>query len=236
MVKKSTLLLLFLLAAALAFSACGTANSPLAAQSPAIAPDYPGITASQAGEIAVEVVGGGSMQGIETTTVNGEMRFAVRVGYNGNAYDVVLDAQSGELISLRLIEQQPEQVMTPDTSQTAAEEAVPAVQNEPAAELPSAQTPQSPLQAAPPSPSPGSRLDNRPSNPTISLERAIEIGYAEITRQGHTGTFLRDSGIDWERGQWVWELLFRVEGGRLPLVEIYINTETGDIVKFEWDD
>jgi len=91
----------------------------------------------------------------------------------------------------------------------------------------------------PPKPQPtphSSDRQNRPSNPAISLERAIEIGYEELARQGYTGTFRSNSGMDWERGQWVWELLFRVEGGRLPLVEMYINVDTGDIVKFEWDD
>jgi len=81
-----------------------------------------------------------------------------------------------------------------------------------------------------------SQHGNRPSNPPISLECAIEIGYEELARRGHSGTFSSDSGIDWERGQWVWELLFRVEGGRLPLVEMYINVDTGTVVKFEWDD
>ena len=81
-----------------------------------------------------------------------------------------------------------------------------------------------------------SQRGSRPSNPAISLERAIEIGYEELARRGHTGTFRSDSGIDWEHGQWVWELLFRVEGGRLPLVEMYINVDTGAVIKFEWDD
>jgi len=88
-----------------------------------------------------------------------------------------------------------------------------------------------------PSPSGGSnQRGNRPSNPAISLQRAIEIGYEELERRGHAGTFRSDSGMDWEHGQWVWELLFRAEGGRLPLVEMYINVDTGDVVKFEWDD
>jgi len=94
-----------------------------------------------------------------------------------------------------------------------------------------------------PSPSPatsptgsGSQRGNRPSNPAISLQRAIEIGYEELERQGYAGTFRSDSGMDWEHGQWVWELLFRVESGRLPLVEMYISVDTGAVVKFEWDD
>ena len=78
--------------------------------------------------------------------------------------------------------------------------------------------------------------NSRPTNPAISLDRAIEIGYAELARRGHSGTFRNHSGMDWERGQWVWEIEFRVPGGRLPLVEMYINVDTGNVVKFEWDD
>ena len=77
---------------------------------------------------------------------------------------------------------------------------------------------------------------NRPSNPEISLERAIEIAYSDLARRGINATFSRDSGMDWERGQWVWELLFRTQGERMPLIEFYINVDNGSIVKFEWDD
>ena len=87
-----------------------------------------------------------------------------------------------------------------------------------------------------PNRSPENLCGNRPANPAVSLERAIEIGYEELARRGYTGAFRRDSGMDWERNQWVWELEFRVQGGRLPLVEMYISTDTGAVVKFEWDD
>ena len=76
----------------------------------------------------------------------------------------------------------------------------------------------------------------RPSNPAISLQRAIEIAYADLANRGINATFSRDSGMDWERGQWVWELLFRTHGERMPLIEFYINVDNGNIVKFEWDD
>ena len=84
----------------------------------------------------------------------------------------------------------------------------------------------------------GQSQGNRPSNPAISLERAIQIGYEELARRGHTGTFRNHSGMDWEPryGGWVWEIVFRVPGGRLPLVEMYINVHTGAVAKFEWDD
>jgi len=69
----------------------------------------------------------------------------------------------------------------------------------------------------------------------ISRERAIAIGYEELARRGYTGTF-REVCRGNKRGQQVWEVLYRVEGGRKPLVEMYIAMDNGTIVKFEWDD
>jgi len=76
--------------------------------------------------------------------------------------------------------------------------------------------------------------NNRPSNPAISLERAIEIAYADLAARNISATFRANSGMDWERGQWVWELEFRPTVGRGE-IEYYINVNTGDIVKFEFD-
>ena len=78
----------------------------------------------------------------------------------------------------------------------------------------------------------------RPSNPTISLERAIEIAEADLVARGITASFHSNSGMDWERGQWVWELEFRASNasrGR-HVIEYYINVDTGFIVKFEQGD
>lgn len=82
----------------------------------------------------------------------------------------------------------------------------------------------------------GDRQSSNRHNPAISLERAIEIAYADLAGRGINATFRSDSGLDWERGQLVWELLFRTQGERMPLIEYYINAENGSIVKFEWDD
>ena len=79
---------------------------------------------------------------------------------------------------------------------------------------------------------------NRPANPAISLQRAIEIAEADLAERGISATFHHDSGMDWERRQWVWELEFRVTDAHRGqhTIEYYINVDTGDIVKFEWDD
>ncbi|MCL2841358.1 MAG: stalk domain-containing protein [Defluviitaleaceae bacterium] len=101
-------------------------------------------------------------------------------------------------------------------------------------------------QTATPTPSPqptnppatSSGQGNRPQNPAISLQRAIEIAEADLVRRGITANFHSNSGMDWERGQWVWELEFRVVDaprGR-HVIEYYINVDTGAIVKFEQGD
>jgi uncharacterized membrane protein YkoI len=77
---------------------------------------------------------------------------------------------------------------------------------------------------------------SRPSNPAISLDRAIEIAYADIASRGINATYRTNSGMSLERGQWVWELEFRTQGERMPIIEFYINVDNGNIVKFEWDD
>lgn len=78
--------------------------------------------------------------------------------------------------------------------------------------------------------------NQRPDNPEISLEQAILIAYEDLEERGITATFRSDSGMEWERGQWVWELLFASEGENMPFVEYYISVDDGSIAKFEWDD
>jgi len=78
--------------------------------------------------------------------------------------------------------------------------------------------------------------NNRPESPEITLERAIELAYEDLEDRGITATFYADSGMEWERDRWVWELTFRTEGEQMPYVEYYISVEDGSVVKFEWDD
>ena len=411
--KKRIMITLALLATTVILSACGEgstaqATQVMAANNPTIANPQSGISASQARAMAIDIVGGGSMQGLETITVNGDVQFMVSVDYNGNTYDVVLDAQSGNFVSLRLVEEQiiiaeaasspgdlnvvpdypphvpygnvvpnypphvPYNNITPDypahhqephhqpITEPNADTVVPVQASSSGETSPPAQpvaqvgninipaniTPRPPARSGGPSspaisaqravelardhlisigvtsarfdyvymdiengiwvwsvefdgqgrsyefyvnvdtgafvqaprgsaasqssspppasspspqsspsssPSPTSSPSSsprptsspssgggssRPSNPAISLDRAIEIGYAELARRGHSGTFRNHSGMDFEPryGGWVWELLFRVPGGRLPLVEMYIDVNTGNVAKFEWDD
>jgi len=73
-------------------------------------------------------------------------------------------------------------------------------------------------------------------NPEVSLEQAIQIAYDDLEYRGISAAFREDSGMEWERGQWVWELLFVTEGEHMPYIEYYISVDDGSIVKFEWDD
>jgi len=82
----------------------------------------------------------------------------------------------------------------------------------------------------------GAQRGSRPSSPEISLERAIEIAYADISARGINASFRSNSGMSWERGQWVWELLFSTQGEIMPFIEYYISVGDGSIIKFEWDD
>ncbi|MCL2416258.1 MAG: PepSY domain-containing protein, partial [Defluviitaleaceae bacterium] len=91
----------------------------------------------------------------------------------------------------------------------------------------------SPTWSPSPSPSGSSSSGSRPQNTSISLTRAREIAEADLARRGISASFHSNSGMSWERGQWVWELEFR--SGR-RVIEYYINVDTGNIVKFEWDD
>ena len=101
------------------------------------------------------------------------------------------------------------------------------------AHQPQVTTPQTPTPVQPPANVTHTR-GNRPTNPAISLQQAIEIAYNDLSARGINATFRRDSGMDWERNQWVWELEFRPNAGRGE-IEFYINVDTGEIVKFEFD-
>jgi uncharacterized membrane protein YkoI len=142
-------------------------------------------------------------------------------------------AQSPTPEAIPAPEQIPENVPNPVPEYVQTSEQVPASESDTTPEaIPEPALQETPAQNL----LPGNNRSVRPLNPTISLERAIEIGYEELARRGYTGTFRERSGLDWEYGQWVWEIEFRVVGGRRPFVEMYINVDTGSVVKFEWDD
>ena len=82
-----------------------------------------------------------------------------------------------------------------------------------------------------------SNRNTRPTNPAITRDRAIEITHAELARHGLTGTF-RSISMDWERGQWVWEVELRTNSANRwqREFEVYVNVDTGTVVHTEFDD
>ena len=195
------------------------------------------ISNMRAREIAEGQVGRGTAGNVSLFYEDGVMTFEVEVVYGGTRYAVFINAESGAVIRLNQYSgleppSEPEPIVTSTPQPTPSPAPSPSPSPTPS---PSPSPAPSPTPSPAPSPSPGGQV-GRPVNPAISLERAIEIGYGELSIRGYSGTFSRHSGMDFERGQWVWELLFRVQGGRLPFVEMYINVDTGAVVKFEWDD
>ena len=96
------------------------------------------------------------------------------------------------------------------------------------------QTSPDPTVSPRPTSSPGSGSSDRgqrPANPPITREMAIEIAERDLLERGLSAEF-RSASISWERNQWVWEVEFR--SGRTEY-EWYINVDTGEIVKFERD-
>jgi len=222
------------------------------------------ISSIKAREIAVDFVGYGVVHDIQAFTDEGSLIFEVDVRHDATRYVVLLNAESGSVKSLNrhndehaAIAVSPYDVITPDvcdsqiTHETANEATNAAVtQNERASQTTNETARSSEQQTAraatstpppatpqqPPASSSTGERGNSSSSPAISLERAIEIANADLASRGINANYRSNSGLDWERGQRVWELLFSTTGERMPLIEYYINADNGNIVKFEWDD
>jgi len=217
----------------------------------------PSISSQRAREIAVELVGHGTAREVMLFMDSNVLTFEVDVRNENARYMVYINALSGSVIRMSRFEDSVQDVVVPPAETTTQPQAPQQEQTPQPTQTPQPQTPQQTQTPAPStaSPSPNSTSspspqatqtpssntsssdrNNRPSNPAISLDRAIEIAYADIAARGINATFRRDSGMSWERGQWVWELEFRTQGERMPIIEFYINVDNGNIVKFEWDD
>ena len=166
------------------------------------------ISVPQAREVALAMTGGGTINSLQLTSGPGGPVYQVVVLNNAVRYEILINAQTGEVIGL-------------NSGQAAG---LPAVTMAP--------PPGGGVgNVMPMSPQPRQGGGGRHANAQVSRERAIEIAYAHLRSRGfHSAAFRTDSGIDWERGRWVWELEFRDVG---TVIEFYIDINTGDIVKFE---
>ena len=164
------------------------------------------IPVSRAIEIAFSLIGPGTISETRLFSDAGlDPVYHFVVDSDAAKYEVFIDAINGNMLGFKALEVRQAPLSRGDVSSGST-----------------VNIPPSP--AAPPP---------RSINPPISRAAAIDIAYAHLRSLGIPATFRRDSGIDWERGRWVWELEFR--HGRIDY-EFYIDVNTGAIVKFEIDD
>ena len=187
------------------------------------------ISSLEARAIAVDFVGYGVAHDVQAFTDQNTLIFEVDVRNDAVRYVVLLNAESGNVTSLYRHEYENAAKDVSSCIDVEADEYVPQTTDEYVL-----QTTDEPSQ---PTANPTeSGQENRPSNSAVSLDRAIEIASADLASRGISATYRSNSGIDWERGQRVWELLFITNGEHMPFIEYYINADNGNIVKFEWDD
>jgi beta-lactamase regulating signal transducer with metallopeptidase domain len=182
---------------------------------PAEVPLPQGISLAEAREIAITTVGGGVVQQLDAEYEDGIMLIGIVIQHEGSIYHITLDAASGAVVEMFLLSEMPEDIYLPTQEEETPSDSP--VQNEDVSQyIP----PQNEVEITP------------PADASITLEQAIEIAYADLAARGISADFRADSGIEWEYGQWVWELEFR---GSMGIIEFYINANTGAIVKFEID-
>jgi len=195
------------------------------------------ITSQRAREIATQFVGYGAVHDIRAFTEDGVLNFEVEIRQGAVRYVVQINGINGNVTNLSsytedtATEQSTSETNNTEATQQTTPDSTPPQTGDPTTQPTQETTPQ-------PSPSSGSGQGNRPSKPTISLQRAIEIAYADLANRGIAATFREDSGMEWERGQWVWELEFRETNAPIGrhVIEYYINVDTGAIVKSEQGD
>jgi len=179
------------------------------------------ISSLDAREIAVDFVGYGVAHDVLAFTDQDALIFEVDVRKGAMRYVVLINAESGNVTSLSRYEHEYAITDVSSDTDTALNKHIPHTTTD--TKHPTTSTAES-------------RVENRPSNSAISLDRAIEIANADLASRGISATYRSNSGIDRERGQRVWELLFVTNGEHMPFIEYYINADNGNIVKFEWDD
>jgi len=166
------------------------------------------IPALEAREIALSMVGGGDVTGLELVSdpVIGQV-YNVVVVNNAVRYEVSINAATGEVFRLISAGQaRPDSV--PPAAAPAAAPGGPVVQHDD-----------------------GRRIRRNPFRRNITREQAVQIGLDFLASQGFYGaTFRRHSGIDFEWGVWSWEIYFNYFGRE---IELYIDMHTGAVTNFE---
>ncbi|MCL2014958.1 MAG: PepSY domain-containing protein [Defluviitaleaceae bacterium] len=177
------------------------------------------ISTQRAREIAVEFVGSGTALTANLFVEDGVPMFEVEVqAANSSRSMIYINAVNSTVVRMTPITTPELQPVTP----TAPVATPPPVAPPPAATAPPATNVTTSGRTA------------RPANPAISRDRAIQIAEADMRARGLSGWF--DSiEMDWEMGQWVWEVEFDSSTNRNHDYEWYINVDTGAIVRFRID-
>ncbi|MCL1988568.1 MAG: PepSY domain-containing protein [Firmicutes bacterium] len=164
------------------------------------------ISSQQAREIATDFLGGGTAVSANLFSEDGTPMFEVEVA-NGTRQMVYINAITAAVVR---------------TTTVAT----------PAPVIPAPPAPTSPPVL--PTQNVSSNRSVRPANPAITRDRAIQIAENDMRARGLSGWF--DSiEMDWEMGQWVWEVEFDSSTNRNVDYEWYINVDTGAIVRFRTD-
>jgi len=197
MIRRKFLFIALILSVGILVSACAVADSP----SPPEQSAQSEISVSQAREIAIAAVGGGDVVSLSVETENNDQLFHVSVMYDGNIYEVVLNAFTGGLIRLRsnyaFGEEQSYSMTTADNN---IPEMVHAAGNTSGA---SANT----------------------TNDPISRDRAIELARDHLNSIGRGNAVFQYAYADIDDGRPVWSVEFA--GG----LEFYVCRNTGVFFK-----
>jgi len=162
------------------------------------------ISVPQAREIALAMIGGGTVNSLELNTGAAGPVYQVVVINNAVRYEVSINAQTGEVTGI-------------NTAQ-AGSPSIPAAPQF---------TPQQGGEFCGIAPRPPKRHGG-PANPPVSAQRAVELARDHLAAMGVTDARFDYVYMDFERGRWVWSVEF---DGRGRDFEFYVDVHTGAFLK-----
>ena len=177
------------------------------------------ITAAEAEDLAIDLIGGGELVRLELITHEGNRVFELNINFEDFLYDVTVDLQTGNVIHLssdRLL--LASEMDIPEDNENLEDD-----EETRHSDSSSHQSEESTTQTTSQQQTPPSSADSS-SNSSISRDRAAEIALALVP-----GTLI-EVDSDFEHGRAVWYVAIR--SGR-HIHEIYVDQQTGEIVYHE---
>jgi len=74
------------------------------------------------------------------------------------------------------------------------------------------------------------------SSDALLQEQAIEIAEKDLVKRGISASLFSVELDSYHEHGWIWILIFEPQDEGLPMIEYFIDANTGTIVKFEWHD